>query len=447
MRWLVLAFVIYLLPVVVQPGEEGGQFWSLALADDDDDDGDDGDGDDDGDDDGGDDDDRGGRAEGGGSGGRGDGGGDPFTLIESLFGDDDDDDVGSFIEDEIVGIGLDPLDIAALELVGFRLSEEHQLGTLGLTVSRIAVPQGLDTSAALALARATRPAGSFDFNHLYQNTAADCASERCWSGHLVRFEWVALASCTEGQAIAMIDTAVDARHPVLRGADLTQRGFRPAGSEAVSPGHGTAIAAILVSQAETEVPALIPRARLFAADVFYRLGGAVRTDALTLLQAIDWAVESQARVIALSLSGEANDALQRGIREASRRAALVAAAGNGGPEAGPAYPAAYPEVMAVTAVDARKRHYRYANRGGYLDLAAPGVDVWSVDADGGYTTWSGTSFAVPFAAAALLHTGALNGGDPLRARRELTEAAEDLGALGRDDVFGWGLLQAPRKAC
>jgi subtilisin family serine protease len=226
-----------------------------------------------------------------------------------------------------------------------------------------------------------------------------------------------------------------------------QRTFRPSGSREVPSGHGTAIAALLVGQASGDLQALVPQARLFAADVFYLQGDEVRSDALAILRALDWAVESDAEVIALSLSGEANGALQRGIRAAARRAGLVAAAGNGGPNGAPAYPAAYPEVLAVTAIDVRKRPYRNANRGSYVDLAAPGVGIWSADADGGFTNWSGTSFAVPFVAAALLHAGALSGGDSVRARALLAESAEDLGAIGRDEVYGWGLLRAPRSAC
>lgn len=456
MRWIAVLLAIYILPVLVQPAGGHSHLWSLALAladdddddgdgdDDDDDDGDDDDGDDDGDGDGDDDD---GRE--GGAGREGDGGRDPLGFLNSIFGDaDDHDDDRGNVEDEIVGVGLDSLDVAVLELVGFRLAEDIELGALGLSMTRLDVPAGIGAREGLALARATRPGAVFDLNHLYlSNAAANCGTERCWGGRLIGLETQALASCTESGRIAIVDTAVDMRHDALRDSLIVQRSFRPSGVKAVSPAHGTAIAALLVGRAPRDAPALVPRARLFAAEVFYLRGAEVRTDALALLRAIDWAVESQAQVIALSLSGEANAALERGVRQAARRAALVAAAGNDGPEGAPAYPAAYPEVVAVTAVDARKRPYRFANRGSYIDLAAPGVDVWSAAADGGFQAWTGTSFAVPFAAAALLHAAGLTGGDAARARSLLVESAEDLGALGRDDVFGWGLLRAPHGTC
>ena len=451
MRWLALVLLIYLFPVLTQPHSSGGFLWSSAQADDDDDGGDDDGGDDDGgaddggDDDGGDDD--GGNGDGGdddqgGSGSEADGGRDPFGIFNSLFGNDG----PPFIENEIVGIALDDLDIAALELVGFRLAEDVDLNALGLSLARLSVPAGLDTAGALALARATRLGATFDFNHVYGNSGDLCGGDQCWSVHLVGLETPVLASCTAGRSIAIVDTAVNSEHTALVDSRVEQRTFRPEGSQAGRPDHGTAIAALLVGRASGQFAALTPNARLLAAEVFYLRDDKVISDALAILRAVDWAIASGAEVIALSLSGQANAALERGLREASRYAALVAAAGNGGATGEPAYPAAYPEVLAVTAIDARKRPYRNANRGQYIDIAAPGVDIWSTDVNGGFTSWTGTSFSVPFVAAALLYAGALTG-DRDKARIRLLNSAEDLGAAGRDDVFGWGLLRMPAEGC
>jgi subtilisin family serine protease len=100
--------------------------------------------------------------------------------------------------------------------------------------------------------------------------------------------------------------------------------------------------------------------------------------------------------------------------------------------------------MAVTAVDAALQPYQAANRGDYIDLAAPGVDVWSArDGQGGRYN-SGTSFATPFvvaAAALLLQTDPDAAPDSLR--ETLSRGARDLGKPGRDSTFGWGLLQPP----
>ena len=91
--------------------------------------------------------------------------------------------------------------------------------------------------------------------------------------------------------------------------------------------------------------------------------------------------------------------------------------------------------------------WRGGNRGSYVELAAPGVDVSSAAPGGGVTGWTGTSFAVPFAVAALMRARAETGGDPAAARALLGRTAEDLGAPGRDDATGFGLLRAPSGRC
>ena len=125
----------------------------------------------------------------------------------------------------------------------------------------------------------------------------------------------------------------------------------------------------------------------------------------------------------------------------------MAAAGNGGPNAAPAYPAAYPGVIAVAAVDARQRPYRRGTRGAFIDVSAPGVNVTSADAKGGATEWTGTSFSVPFVMAALLRAKAETGGDRAAALALLDRTARDLGAPGRDEVYGVGLVQSPGDRC
>ena len=126
---------------------------------------------------------------------------------------------------------------------------------------------------------------------------------------------------------------------------------------------------------------------------------------------------------------------------------LVAAAGNGGKDAPPAYPAAHPDVIAVTAIDAEARIYKRANRGDYIDLAAPGVDVWAAKAGGGGSYRSGTSFAVPFVVAAIaIEQNAAPGATAHQLLAKLRAGAQDLGAKGHDPIYGDGLLAAP-KSC
>jgi len=192
---------------------------------------------------------------------------------------------------------------------------------------------------------------------------------------------------------------------------------------------------------------LAPGATLLAAEAFGMRDGRALADAAAILSALDWAVSRRSRVIGLPLAGPENRLLARGVGLAARRANLLAAAGNEGPRAGPAFPAAHPAVTAVAAVDARRRAWRGGNRGDYVELAAPGVEVVSAGATGAPASWTGTSFAIPFAMAATLRARAETGGDPAEARRLLAERALDLGAPGRDPMFGHGLVRAPGARC
>ena len=192
---------------------------------------------------------------------------------------------------------------------------------------------------------------------------------------------------------------------------------------------------------------MAPGAHLLAAGAFRNRKGKSEADAVAILRSIDWAVSQRARVIAMSMEGAPNSALAFAVQAGSQRANLVAAAGNGGPRGDPAFPAAYPEVMAVAAVDERLRPYRKGTRGSYVEIAAPGVGILSAGPNGTSKSWTGSSFAVPFVAAALLRARAETRGDPITARAMLARTAQDLGAPGRDDIYGHGLLQTPGSRC
>ncbi|RWB33664.1 MAG: hypothetical protein EOS70_06355 [Mesorhizobium sp.] len=166
------------------------------------------------------------------------------------------------------------------------------------------------------------------------------------------------------------------------------------------------------------------------------------------MRALDLLSVRGVQVTNMSLSGPANALLEQFVRKLSEGGMIiVAAAGNGGPKAGPAYPAAYAEVIAVTAVDRMRRLCRRAGRGEHIDLAAPGVEVWTAASVSGARPKTGTSFAAPFvAAAAALMKSANSSATAVDIHDALGKSAEDLGAPGKDAVFGWDLLNA-RAAC
>jgi subtilisin family serine protease len=112
----------------------------------------------------------------------------------------------------------------------------------------------------------------------------------------------------------------------------------------------------------------------------------------------------------------------------------------------PAYPPAWPQVIAVTAVDARERVYRMANQGPYVALAAPGVGVWTAASISGGRLRSGASYAAPFATAVLAVEMLRAPDASLEAiARHMFACARDPGEAGFDPVFGHGLVAAPRQ--
>jgi subtilisin family serine protease len=142
-------------------------------------------------------------------------------------------------------------------------------------------------------------------------------------------------------------------------------------------------------------------------------------------------------VVSISLVGPSNPLVARAIAAAQRRGVyVIAAVGNDGPAAPPSYPASYPGVIAVTAVDGRNRALIEAGRAAHLDYAAPGADIRGRDKDGKTVRLRGTSYAVPLVAARA--AAAVERGPSWET--VLDREAVDLGPKGPDAQFGRGLL-------
>jgi subtilisin family serine protease len=143
------------------------------------------------------------------------------------------------------------------------------------------------------------------------------------------------------------------------------------------------------------------------------------------------------------MSGPYDELLQKAIADMSANGVMfVAAAGNGGPNAQPSYPAAYKQVFAVTAVDKNLRSYIHASHGDYIDVAAPGVGIWTAIPNVMEGYQSGTSFAVPHVTAIL---AAAHGQVADKSKQGFLRALtiRDLGPAGRDPIYGRGLVTAP----
>ena len=207
--------------------------------------------------------------------------------------------------------------------------------------------------------------------------------------------------------------------------------------------HGTAVVSLLVGNGDGGIQGLLPGARVLLADAFRGGADGDIADTVDIVESVDWLLSSRAPVIQMSLTGPDNPILERLLVAARLRGhAVVAAAGNLPVEARYAYPAAYPGVVGVAAASLSLRPYRQGTRGEHVDLAAPGVNLRVAAPGGGHATVSGSSFATPFVAAA--HALALDRGlGQDQVLDLLSSSARDLGAPGKDPVFGWGLLQVP----
>ena len=164
-----------------------------------------------------------------------------------------------------------------------------------------------------------------------------------------------------------------------------------------------------------------------------------------ILKGLDYAVEHGAQIVNMSFAGPKDPMIERGIAAtaAARDILLVAAAGNAGAKSPPLYPAANPNVIAVSGTDAQDKLFAASNRGNYIAIAAPGADIFLPAPDEKYQITSGTSFSAAYvsgiAALILERNPALKPND---VRAILTKTARDLGAPGRDDLFGAGEADA-----
>lgn len=325
-------------------------------------------------------------------------------------------------------------EISSLNQPGITVLARRELSGLGMTVVRFRVTTELDSREALQTAL-PELADRLDRNHIYAPQAGDSAGPATPT-------WRSLCSAPVG--IGMVDTSIATDHPVFRSAQIVQERFLelPEGEgELREPrDHGTAVASLMVGSRDNQWPARLPEARVFNASVFYdrdrSLSGATLGH---LLEGLNWLADQELSVINISLTGPDNRLLAAAVDSLHKQdILLVAAVGNQGPSAPPLYPAAYPDVVGVTAVDDSGELYRWANRGEQVMFAGPGVAVPVAHPDGGMVADSGTSLASPAVAAALACQRADHPKD--QAIDALVKEARDLGKQGRDPSFGHGLL-------
>jgi subtilase family protein len=240
--------------------------------------------------------------------------------------------------------------------------------------------------------------------------------------------------------IAVIDSGIDIKHPEL--AHSIADSFDALGSKEGPHVHGTGVAGAIVAHARLMGSA--PAARILAIRAFGKVSSGAESTSFVILRGLDYAAAHGAQIVNMSFAGPKDALIERGIAAlAAKGIVMVAAAGNAGAKSPPLYPAANASVIAISATDAQDRLFTASNRGGYIAVAAPGVDVFLPAPDEKYQITSGTSFSAAYvsglAGLMLERNPALK---PEDLRAILMKTARDLGSPGRDDLFGAGEADA-----
>jgi hypothetical protein len=330
---------------------------------------------------------------------------------------------------------------ANMASLNLTLIEKISIRKLDLEVLRLQLPKGRSVKKMIRQLKNRYPSGIIDANHRYDLSATNTR---------LRFPrqvagWSKVpANCGKGVRIGMIDGAVDVRNPALKGQNIVYRSFHDKTRNPSLDEHGTSIATLLIGKPmRNGWSGLLPGAQLFAAGIF-EVDRQDKTvgNSTGLLKALDWLISNNVKVVNFSIAGANNKTVARAVKKARKSGMiLVASVGNWGSKNMQAYPAAYRDVVAVTAIGRRNKIFADANQGRYVDFAAPGEGVWVPVGPKG-RLGDGTSYAAPFITVlAGLRVAQGLRADPEILRRSLRRETVDLGKRGRDKVFGWGLVK------
>jgi hypothetical protein len=369
----------------------------------------------------------------------------------------------SHSETEVLVVGMHASARAKARALGFTIGPSDKLPHSHVRVTRLHVPNGIGALAARNLLRLELPSERFALNHIYRPyreagtdrgesdprvagmrkaSIGGCGFARCYASMIM--EWDPRSrGCARNVRVGVIDTSVDVDHPAFTGRTMRFANFLPEGATRAVNWHGTGVLGVLAGDPSSGTPGLIPDSDFFLADIYHAGGdGRPQADTISVIQALNWMSTHGVVVVNMSMAGPHDPLLQEVIEHLSMKGVVfVAAAGNEGPSAPPSYPAGYPQVIAVTAVGKDLRVYSYANRGGYIDVAAPGVGIWTALPNAMEGPLSGTSFAAPHVTAVV---AALYNHVPVKTKESFLRAMHfrDLGQPGPDPIYGRGLVVA-----
>lgn len=290
---------------------------------------------------------------------------------------------------------------------------------------------------------------------------ADGIRAKQWALEALHTEEVWQTTKGGGVTVAVLDTGVESDHPDLDGNVLTGKdmvGFGAGPGDRAWARHGTAMAGIIAGHGHGSgngdgVMGIAPEAKILPVRVILEDGDPSRTKARNtrgnaLAEGIRWAADQGADVINLSLGDDSasahpepaeDEAVQYALKKGS---VVVASAGNGGEKGDRvSYPAAYPGVIAATAVDRYGTRASFSTRRWYATVSAPGVDVVIADPDHKYYEGWGTSAAAAFVSGAVALVRAAHPDlTPAQIKKLLEDTARNSPTGGRDDSRGFGFI-------
>jgi len=249
----------------------------------------------------------------------------------------------------------------------------------------------------------------------------------------------------EGVIVASLDTGVDVDHLDLAANIIDGWNFVDNNDNITDfDGHGTMVAGIVAAIANNSIgiTGVAPEVSIMPLKVVSE-SGVSWTD---VTSAIRYAADNGAKVISMSLGGgysKLSSAMEAAIDYAYQRGCVLVAAAGNNDSSELFYPAAYEQVIAVSAIDEDDQKASFSNYGNYIDFCAPGVNVLTTWKDGTYAYGNGTSFAAPFVTGVV---AVMLSKYPSLSNENIVETlrvqAEDLGEAGWDQFYGWGVVDA-----
>lgn len=355
--------------------------------------------------------------------------------------------LGSRAIKEIVGEIDGTLSVAQVDALarrhGLRRIESQSFNLIGATIGLFRI---VGSKTADAASREFAEDGSVrtaqpNYRYILQDQNAGVSDGDPTQYARLKLRLAEAHAITEGAnvTVAVIDSGVDLKHPEFAGVTITP--FDALESKEGPHAHGTAVTGAIVSHVKLMGSA--PAAHILAIRAFGAAGRGESTS-FVILKALDLAASHGAQIVNMSFAGPKDAIIARGLAAlAARNIVAVAAAGNAGPKSPPLYPAAEASVIAVSATDAKDKLFAASNRGSYIALSAPGVDLFLPAPDDKYQITSGTSFSSAYVSGlAALLLGRNPALKPNEVRSVLMKTARDLGPPGPDDQFGAGEADA-----